>query len=1213
MFSKTRRSRKSGKRSSRCGTNRRPLRIEPLEDRRLLAVGWGDLEDTSWRERIVEPDQAVRLDQPSRTVIQWIDHTFYRWSEYEVGVDGKYFVALEAPQSQLLPREQAIELLNASQQWMLSAPVLDHAAEERLEADWLSHIQAIDHNWLDESEEFLLDYLPASGGLSGDDDPLAGSSSNTPDLVADTTVFPFHTIGYHQQSFGSVHYRCTSIIVSPHTALTSAHCVYNADRDGYATSVQISPGQYQEFGAGAIVRPFGRITASGWETNDQYIQAGSGYTTTHTRHDYAAVFYEPSMASIGLTTYVPLQFNYDPPTSPAETVYPTGYPFEVDGVGTSTMWEMPGPVTQVENLRLIYDAQTAPGSSGSPVWSRASGQPRVIALHGFNLSSSGLSGATRLTSSNQTLIEQWLQWIPDAAIDFHWDPIEDQSVGNAFPVTITARDSQGTTVTSFTDTVDLAGFALIAEPGEISIGQGDESFRHPFRTRWHDSRTQVIYLQSEVGQTATISGLALDVVTIPGQELNDWTIRMKHTSLDSYATASLDATDWVTVYQAKEPRGSTGWRSFEFTTPFEYNGLDNLMIDFSHNNSSWTSDGRVRATDTGTARSALAYSDSNHGDPLTWSGTTWPNVSADNRIPNIRLTFASTSIPVSIAPTVTGEFIDGVWAGSVTVNEPAEQMFLRAEGRNGRIASSNLFPVTAVAFPALLHSLQRQDPATSPTNADVLVFRVTFSGAVQDVDGLDFVVQGATTAKVTDMVAISDAVYDVTVSGGDLAGFNGGVGLALAPDFTIVDLSGNRLMEGPPEIDESYLLDNEPPVINSVDAADVVQWQTGQADYWFTIEYSDNVAIDVASLADGQVTVSGPSDFYQQAQFLLVDPEDDGTPRTVSYRIIPPGGSWDASDRGQYTIALNADQVLDTAGNAVQADASLASFQVHIRPEIAHTPIQLRPTVIFLPHQQTVVIDNPTDQTVMVLADSLDDPFAIALLDDGDDSWTIPAGQQRSFLVTFAPDTPGLYEAALSMLGESTLLVSAVTGWGVQDWQNPVNRFDVDGDGTVTPSDVLMLINEINFGNRGRLPIRTAEQPGAAWFPDVNGDGSLIPLDVLMVVHHLNHSAAIDDRGEGHAASFASDRHQGWDGAGSLNDSFLALSPTVASRPVDQPPRQWLTRRSSQLDLRAIRAAFADLDSLFSPAIEIEKLGLGRLFADPKGFIKLLGASILQE
>lgn len=276
-------------------------------------------------------------------------------------------------------------------------------------------------------------------------------------------------------------------------------------------------------------------------------------------------------------------------------------------------------------------------------------------------------------------------------------------------------------------------------------------------------------------------------------------------------------------------------------------------------------------------------------------------------------------------------------------------------------------------------------------------------------------------------------------------------------------------------------------------------------------------------------------------------------------------------------------------------------------------PIQLRPTVIFLPHQQTVVIDNPTDQTVMVLADSLDDPFAIALLDDGDDSWTIPAGQQRSFLVTFAPDTPGLYEANLSMLGESTLLVSAVTGWGVQDWQNPVNRFDVDGDGTVTPSDVLMLINEINFGNRGRLPIRTAEQPGAAWFPDVNGDGSLIPLDVLMVVHHLNQSAAIDDRGEGHAASFASDRHQGRDGAGSLNDSFLALSPTVASRPVDQPPRQWLTRRSSQLDLRAIRAAFADLDSLFSPAIEIEKLGLGRLFAGRKGFIKPLGASILQE
>lgn len=1192
IFNHSRRSGRASKPSGRCGTNRRPLCIERLEDRRLLAFGWGDPVDVSWQDRIIDPDQTVRLDSPSRTVIQWIDHTFHRWSEYEVGDDGSFFVVLEAPQRQWLPREQAIDLLSASQQWMQAQPASDHRSPERLELIELAHVQAFDHNWLDEwlddAEAYLSDDLLASSSRLDDQVPLAGSSEFAPRFVEDTTVFPFHTVGYQQQRFGNDSFRCTSIVVSPHTALTSAHCVYNADRGGYATSVQLSPGQYQEFGGGAIVRPFGRITASGWEANDQYIQAGSGYTTTHTRHDYAAVFYEASMASIGLTTYVPLEFNYAPPTSPAEIVYPTGYPFEVNGASSSTMWEMAGPVTQVENLRLIYDAQTAAGSSGSPVWSRASGQPRVIGLHGFNLSSSGLSGATRLSLSNQALIEQWVQWIPDTAIDFHWDAIADQTAGKPFPVTLTARDREGNLAAGFSDAVDLAGYARIVEPGEISIGQGDESSRHPFRTLWHDSRTQVIYLQSEIGQAASISGLALDVERIPGQSLSDWTIRMKHTSLDRYETAALDADGWVTVYQATEPRGSTGWRFFEFTTAFEYNGVENVMIDFSHNNSSWSSDGRIRATDTGMARTAVAFSDSNHGDPLNWSGTTWPNVSADNRVPNLRLMTAATSIPVAIEPAVSGDFADGIWTGWITVNQPADAMFLQAVGNDGRTANSNLFQVSLVTEPGMLRSVRRQVPATSPTNADELVFRATFSDSVQGVDGLDFVVVGETTATVTRVVAINDAVYDVTVSGGDLADFNGVVGLTLATDATIFDLAGRPLMSDLPEIDESYLVDNEPPIVKSVDAPNVVQWQAGQTDYWFTIEYADNVAIDVASLAESQVTVVGPNEFAQPAQFVSVDPADDGTPRTVRYRITPPGGTWDASDRGQYAIALDADQVRDTAGNTAAADPWLASFQVHILPETEHSPIQLKPTVIYLPRQQTVVIDNPTGQVLMVLAESLDDPFAISLLDDGDESWFVPAGQQRLFLMTFSPAAEAFYEAALTMVGESELLVSSVSGWGVQGWQNPVDRFDVDGDGEVTPTDVLMLINGINFGHRGRLPIRTAENPGAPWFPDVSGDGSLIPLDVLMVVHQLNQSSTIEDQVERQAASFASDRHGGREDLGARGDSLPRATTASALRVFDQSTRRRWANPGREGDLRAIRAAFADPDLLSSPILEIE-------------------------
>src|SRR5262249_41758717 len=70
-------------------------------------------------------------------------------------------------------------------------------------------------------------------------------------------------------------------------------------------------------------------------------------------------------------------------------------------------------------------------------------------------------------------------------------------------------------------------------------------------------------------------------------------------------------------------------------------------------------------------------------------------------------------------------------------------------------------------------------PATALTNADTLVFRVTFSEAVTNVNTADFAVTGGTTATATNVAFVSPGVYDVTVSGSNLANFNGTVGLAL--------------------------------------------------------------------------------------------------------------------------------------------------------------------------------------------------------------------------------------------------------------------------------------------------------------------------------------------------------------------------------------------------------------------------------------------------
>lgn len=174
----------------------------------------------------------------------------------------------------------------------------------------------------------------------------------------------------------------------------------------------------------------------------------------------------------------------------------------------------------------------------------------------------------------------------------------------------------------------------------------------PINTFYHDQRTQVIYLSSEIGDAKIITDLALDVLLAPGQTLNNWTIRMKHTSRSYYLSYPLlETTGWTIVYQNNESISSTGWWNFHFQNDFEYNGTDNLLIDFSHNNSYYTIESRCMVSNMGIDRVLMAFCDSTYGDPLSWSDSYSPKplyVAAG--VPNIKLI---STVP---AQPMTGDF-----------------------------------------------------------------------------------------------------------------------------------------------------------------------------------------------------------------------------------------------------------------------------------------------------------------------------------------------------------------------------------------------------------------------------------------------------------------------------------------------------------------------------------------------------------------------------
>ncbi|MAF80401.1 hypothetical protein CL628_00120 [bacterium] len=69
-------------------------------------------------------------------------------------------------------------------------------------------------------------------------------------------------------------------------------------------------------------------------------------------------------------------------------------------------------------------------------------------------------------------------------------------------------------------------------------------------------------------------------------------------------------------------------------------------------------------------------------------------------------------------------------------------------------------------------------------------------------------------------------------------------------------------------------------------------------------------------------------------------------------------------------------------------------------------------------------------------------------------------------------------------------------------WQNPVNQFDVNSDGTVSPLDVLQVVNVINRGEQLRILKPTFGNVPPPYL-DVDGDGSISQADADAIIDHL--------------------------------------------------------------------------------------------------------------
>lgn len=244
----------------------------------------------------------------------------------------------------------------------------------------------------------------------------------------------------------------------------------------------------------------------------------------------------------------------------------------------------------------------------------------------------------------------------------------------------------------------------------------------------------------------------------------------------------------------------------------------------------------------------------------------------------------------------------------------------------------------------------------------------------------------------------------------------------------------------------------------------------------------------------------------------------NGTLRLV---LVP-----DAS--GVATITVRA---VDTAGNAIEDSFDITVSPVNDAPRVVDDLFYLTPQGVEL---------RTTDARGTVTASVFDDGV---LANDRDIE-----GNTFTASVTRAPTLGQLtlnLDGTFSYIPNPTTLVGAVDTFKYQavdslgavsaeatvnitittppasKHQNPIQKLDVDADGFISPIDVLLIINFLNF--RGEPSVSVIGLPDPPPYRDVNGDFFISPLDVLEVINFINRrtngTAGGEGEGEGEGAT----------------------------------------------------------------------------------------------
>ncbi|NUM50234.1 MAG: T9SS type A sorting domain-containing protein [Flavobacteriales bacterium] len=146
----------------------------------------------------------------------------------------------------------------------------------------------------------------------------------------------------------------------------------------------------------------------------------------------------------------------------------------------------------------------------------------------------------------------------------------------------------------------------------------------PYKTFWEDGRSQYLVLASEIisngGSAGNINSLAFNVSTVDAIPLNGFTIKIGATALTALTNTFQPNGGFTTCYSATVNGTSLGWNTYIFSSPFVWNGSDNIIVEVCFDNASYTNNSGVHFNTLGFNANTHRNADGQIGCTMTASG-----------------------------------------------------------------------------------------------------------------------------------------------------------------------------------------------------------------------------------------------------------------------------------------------------------------------------------------------------------------------------------------------------------------------------------------------------------------------------------------------------------------------------------------------------------------------------------------------------------------